>query len=243
MERIFMDVQNSFLRASDFPQSPLLGKIYELMRPHASYDGTIAPPVLHIVDPTLVLTPTELNTVITTLRRCDPSFNEDFARGGEMSWTINNTGTRLVQTPTYSTTRQVTNWFANTFSSSESLKTGEIYALQLTLFRYALNIMTISDEEALALGRQPTITTSDGRNIRNPSFNIRPKEDQKRVMNKLFCNMGERLATRETREATLLEENAGRKVGNPNVSLPKGSISSFLKGGRKRKTRRRRAKK
>ncbi len=78
--------------------------------------------------------------------------------------------------------------------------------------------------------------------MRNPLYNIRPKEDQLRVINQLFCNMGQRLATREARMATRLEERAGRVVGNPNVSLPEGSISSFLKGGKRRRrtTRRRR---
>jgi hypothetical protein len=111
----------------------------------------------------------------------------------------------------------------------------EINALEQLLYYFGDNIINISDGEAFDLGR----------NRNDNNFNIRPKLDQLRLLNELFCNMGNRITNRLVNDVSKIEESSGLYTNNPVLhahGIPKGSISDFLighvkKGGRRKITK------
>lgn len=209
-----------YLERDDF-HSFLLFKVYEFMKSITS-GSALEVSTKRITD---FLNKDELKIVIENVKECAGNDFDEIVSKGHYYHSYN-TSYYGRATPFYSssTLRKLYHDISKPFVS---ITQNEINALEKLLYYFGDNIIRISDGEALDLGR----------NRHDSNFNIRPKLDQLRLLNELFCNIGNRITDRVVNDVSKIEETAGKYTNNPLLhehGIPKGLISDFLIGDMKK---------
>ncbi len=213
------------LTSNDF-SSPLLFKLYRYLR--IIHRIGIGPNIRQF------FSKNELTNIINTLKNCpdDSEFRDLFKEGVCENKSYRNTANmtnRVDRTFESSFINKHTNQIIKKFYPNEPTK-GEIDTLECLLYKYSSKVFQAYSREEYGFW--------DGDGSVNPSF--KKKELQLIEMNKLFCNMGNRINNRkETLKNTYLTNSMYRTDATGNKiyeDIPKNEITNYL-GGKKIKKR------